>query len=326
MLVKPNPFDAATSLLKPAARNKDDIPVEVENIIHIIARRFWPKQSADFQEIASLKSARNDGYKLTRNEYIETLWSIRILAQCQQARDENNLAAVVQGASREYDRLDHPEPPGIGEYVSVYFPHPEWATPAGEKLGKAYCTDSRPEPSDGDEWEFEIKTNIRDVVNLTFAGVESVPAEYEVWLVDKALRITSNLRQRSHYAVAGSGENHPKRLALVVGKSSYMNEKFVEFQLTPTAYELSQNFPNPFNPATTIRYGLPNPGRVTLRVYDLLGKLVVTMVDHEMKEAGYHAAVWDGRNAAGIAVASGIYFVRVQVGNFVQVRKMILVE
>jgi hypothetical protein len=280
-----------------------------------------PKQSADFQEIASLKSARNDGYKLTQNEYPEALWSIRILAQCQKARDENNVAAVVQGASREYDRLDHPEPPGIGEYVSVYFPHPEW-----QGLSKAYCTDFRPEPSAGDEWELEIKTNIRDAVNLTFEGVESVPLAYGVWLVDKTLKLTSNLRQRNNYAVAGSGENHPKRLTLVVGKPSYMSEKFAELQLTPTTYELSQNFPNPFNPATTIRYGLPKSGRITLRVYDLLGKVVATLVDHELKEAGYHAAVWDGRNAAGNLVASGLYFVRVQVGNFVQTRKMLLVQ
>ncbi len=283
MLVKPNPFDPETSLSKPVARNDD--------------------------------------YKLTQNEYIEMLWSIRILAQYQKARDENNVAAVVQGASRAWDRLDHPEPPGIGEYVSVYFPHPEW-----QRLSKSYCTDFRPEPLAGDEWELEIKTNIRDVVNLAFAGVENVPAEYEVWLVDKALKITSNLRQRNNYAVAGSGENHPKRLTLVVGKKGYFDEKFAELRLMPTNYELSQNFPNPFNPATTIQYALPNPDRVTLRVYDLLGKEVVTLVDHALREAGYHAAVWDGRNAAGNLVASGIYFVRMQVGNFVQVRKMLLVE
>jgi hypothetical protein len=321
MLVKPNPFDTDTSLPKQIGRNDNDIPVEVENATPVIARRFLPKQSADFQKIASLKSARNDGYKSTLREYIETLWSIRILAQCQQAKDENNVAAVIHGASREWDRLDHPEPPGIGEYVSIYFPHPEW-----QRLSKSYCTDFRPEPSEGDEWELEIKTNIRDAVNLTFAGVESVPLVYDVWLVDKALKITSNLRQRNNYAVAGSGENHPKRLTLVVGKPSYMSEKFAELQLTPTTYELSQNFPNPFNPATTIQYGLPKSGRITLRVYDLLGKVVVTLVDQELKEAGYHAAVWNGRNAAGDLVASGIYFARVQVGNFVQIRKMLLVE
>jgi hypothetical protein len=319
MLVKPNPFDAGTSLPKQVARN--DIPVKVENVTQVIARRFLPKQSAGFQEIASLKSARNDGYKLTQNEYIETLWSIRILAQCQMAKDENNVAAVVQGASREWDFFDHPEPPGIGEYVSVYFPHPEW-----RKLSKNYCTDFRPEPAEGEEWEIEIETNIRDVVNLTFAGVESVPADYEVWLVDKALKITGNLRQRNNYSVAGRGENYPKRLTLVVGKKRYFDEKFAELQLVPTNYELSQNFPNPFNPATTIQYCLPNPDRVILRVYDILGKEVVTLVDHELKEAGYHAAIWDGRNAAGNVVASGVYFVRMQTANFVRIRKMVLVE
>jgi hypothetical protein len=313
MWVKPNPFDAGTSLSNSVARN--------DNVAPVIARRFLPKQSAGLQEIASLKNARNDGYEITRNEYSEMLWSIRIRAQCQEAKDENNIIAVARGASREYDLLDHPEPPGIGEYVSVYFPHPEW-----NKLNKGYCTDVRPEPAAGDEWVIEVKTNIRDVVNLTFAGVESVPAEYEVWLVDKTLKITQNLRKQWQYAVAGAGADHTKQLRLVVGERDFVEEKMAEARAIPTTYELSQNFPNPFNPATTIRYGLPNPDRVTLRVYDILGKEVVTLIDHELKEAGYHAAIWNGRNAAGNVMASGVYFVRMQAGKFVRIRKIVLVE
>ncbi len=311
MLVKPNPFDPESS----------SPYLIIMNVRSDAFRRSIFVKSLTPEGATTNVHFRSNLRKQTASFNEEASWSIRILAQCQKAKDENNVAAVARDAAREYDRLDHPEPPGIGEYVSVYFPHPEW-----QRLSKSYCTDFRPEPPEGDEWEFEIKTNIRDVVNLTFAGVESVPLAYDVCLVDKALKITSNLRQRDNYAVAGSGENHPKRLTLVVGKSSYLNEKLAEFRLVPTTYELSQNFPNPFNPATTIRYALPNPERVTLRVYDMLGKVVVTLVDHELKEAGYHAAVWNGRNTAGNLAASSIYFVRMQVGNFVQVRKMVLIE
>ncbi len=260
-----------------------------------------------------------------RNDF-ETLWSIRILAQCQQAKDENNIAAIARGTSRSWDRLDHPEPPGIGEYVSVCFPHPDWTAPKGQGLGRNYSTDFRPEPLRGDEWEVEIQTNIRDVVNLTFTGVDSLPADHEAWLVDKALKITNNLQQRNAYAVAGQGENHPKRLTLIVGKRGYMEEKLADLQLMPTTYELSQNFPNPFNPATTVHYGLPKPDRVTLRVYDILGNEVVTLVDHELKNAGYHVAIWNGRNAAGNIVSSGVYFIRMQATNFMRMRKMLLIE
>jgi hypothetical protein len=84
--------------------------------------------------------------------------------------------------------------------------------------------------------------------------------------------------------------------------------------------------PNPFNPATTIRYGLPRAERVTLQVYNLLGEEVVTLVDDEQKAAGYHAAIWDGRNKNGRVVASGVYVYRIRAGDFSMTKKMALVK
>lgn len=256
------------------------------------------------------------------------LWLLRILAQCQEARDVDNVAAIVSGASSSWDDLDQPEPPVIGEYVSVYFPHPEW-----NKLAKTYCTDVRPmtsddglRTSDGEIWPFEVKTNIRDKVNLTFEGLDGVPPELEVWLVDDALKITQNLREQGQYAVAGAGAEHPKQLKLVVGKRSFVDEKLAEAQAIPTTYELSQNFPNPFNPATTIRYGLPSAERVMLKIYNLLGAEVTTLVDNEPKAAGYHAAIWDGRDKNGRVVASGVYVYRMKAGSFSKSKKLALLR
>ncbi len=249
----------------------------------------------------------------------ETLWSIRILAQSRQARDVNNVAAVVAAASRARDRMDHPEPPVVGEYVSVYFPHRDWAT-----AGPSYCTDARPEFSRGEIWEFEVATNIRDKVNLTFEGVAQVPEEFEVWVMDEALQLSQNLRERNQYAVAGA--DHPKQLKLVVGRAEFVEERLAGGKVIPASYELSQNFPNPFNPATTIRYGLPKAERVRLIIYNLLGAEVVTLLDDEPKEAGYHAAIWDGRNRHGQPVASGIFFYRLRAGSFVMTKKMVLVQ
>jgi len=247
------------------------------------------------------------------------LWSIRVLAQCQEAVDEDNIAAIVDGASNAWDEMDQPEPPPIGEYVSVYFPHPEW-----DKLAKIYCTDFRSGSSEGYVWLFEVKTNIRDKVNLSFEGLDEVPAELEVWLMDEALKITQNLRERNHYTLAGS--EHPKQLKLIVGKRDFVDEKLAESQAIPTTYELSQNFPNPFNPVTTIRFGLPNAERVTLKVYNLLGKEVVTLVNDEKREAGYHISIWDGRNKHGNLVASGVYAYRIRAGSFSMTKKLVMVK
>jgi len=246
-------------------------------------------------------------------------WSIRLLAQCQEARDTDNLAAIVASASNGWDEMDHPEPPTVGEYVSVYFPHSEW-----NKLSRNYCADFRPESSEGSVWLFAVKTNISDKVNLSFAGLESVPNEFEIWLADEAVNLTQNLREMNHCTVAGS--ELPKQLKLVVGKRDFIDEKLTNLQQIPTTYELSQNFPNPFNPATTIRYGLPQAERVTLKIYNLLGEEVALIMNDELQAAGYHVAIWDGRNKLGEVVGSGVYVYRFRAGSFTAMKKMALVK
>jgi len=252
----------------------------------------------------------------------KVLWSIGIQAQCQEARDVDNVAVVASSASIFSDEIDQPEPPVIGEYVSVYFPHRDWET-----LAKTYCTDARPYPTQaGEIWEFEVKTNIRDKVNLSFDGLESVPDEYEIWLIDEVVPVAQNLRQNQSYVVAASSPEHPKRLKLVVGKCDFVEEKIADTQVIPTTYELNQNFPNPFNPATTIRYGLPKAERVTLKIYNLLGEEVALIMNDELRAAGYHVAIWDGRNKLGEVVGSGVYIYRFRAGSFTAIKKMALVK
>jgi len=88
----------------------------------------------------------------------------------------------------------------------------------------------------------------------------------------------------------------------------------------PKVFSLSQNYPNPFNPVTTIKYGLPQGAYVSLTIYNIAGQRVTTLVNEE-QQAGYHEVNWDGKG-----MASGIYFYRIQAGQFTQTRKMILLK
>ena len=94
---------------------------------------------------------------------------------------------------------------------------------------------------------------------------------------------------------------------------------------TPKAYALAQNYPNPFNPTTTIKYDMKAKGLVTVRIYDVVGRLVRTLVN-EMKDAGAYAAVWDGRNDSGADVTSGIYFYKMETAGFVATKKLVLLR
>lgn len=93
----------------------------------------------------------------------------------------------------------------------------------------------------------------------------------------------------------------------------------------PTTSALVQNYPNPFNPETQIRFALPQASHVVVKIFNLLGEEVHTLVD-EWREAGHHGVRWDGRDKNGNTVASGIYLYQLQAGSFSQVKKMSLVR
>ncbi|MBU2505448.1 MAG: T9SS type A sorting domain-containing protein [Bacteroidetes bacterium] len=93
----------------------------------------------------------------------------------------------------------------------------------------------------------------------------------------------------------------------------------------PVEFSLFQNYPNPFNPTTIVSYALPTNSGVTLKIYDMLGKEVKTLVEGE-QSAGIHNISWDGANNYGVKVSSGTYIYRIQAGEFVQAKKMLLVK
>ena len=93
----------------------------------------------------------------------------------------------------------------------------------------------------------------------------------------------------------------------------------------PAATYIGQNFPNPFNPSTKFEFGLDRPSRASLAVYDAAGRLVRVVADRSYP-AGQHAEYWDGKDANGRAVASGVYFYRFDTGTFAQTKKMVLVR
>ena len=91
-------------------------------------------------------------------------------------------------------------------------------------------------------------------------------------------------------------------------------------QNTPTKFELSQNYPNPFNPATTIKYSVPAASFVTIKVYDILGREVASLVN-EQKAAGSYNVQFNGND-----LSSGVYLYRMQAGSFVQTKKLVLMK
>jgi hypothetical protein len=94
----------------------------------------------------------------------------------------------------------------------------------------------------------------------------------------------------------------------------------IEVEILPASFELFQNYPNPFNPSTTIGFSLPKASQVKINIYNMIGELVETLAEGTF-EQGYHSIAF---NAASIP--SGTYVYRLESGDFVQVKKMVLIK
>ena len=138
--------------------------------------------------------------------------------------------------------------------------------------------------------------------------MEQYPLRYTVQAVDKY----EDVSVRSDFGMAIGIKNCTQCIGVV--EDHLVNDPL------PTEYLLNQNFPNPFNPETHLEFGIPNLGFVSLKVYDILGKEVKTLI-YEIKNPGRYKVVFDGSS-----LPSGIYYYKIDSGNFSQVRKMILIR
>ncbi len=121
---------------------------------------------------------------------------------------------------------------------------------------------------------------------------------------------------------------NPKRWSLRILEGSAATGIQVKdvAMITPQNYVLDQNYPNPFNPTTTIRFSLPIQDKITLKIFDILGNEVSTLLNNQSLSKGYHEITWDGTNSFGQKVASGNYVCQMRFGNFTKNIKMTLLK
>jgi hypothetical protein len=133
-------------------------------------------------------------------------------------------------------------------------------------------------------------------INVVPTNVEMAPAEFTDPLDDRSLYYTTD------FSVGIDNINIPAK-----------------------TFSLQQNYPNPFNLSTTIRYQVPEDAQVVIKIYNILGQEIATLVDEQLP-AGVYQAEWDGRNAAGMPIASGVYVYRMEANKFINVHKMLLMK
>ena len=98
-----------------------------------------------------------------------------------------------------------------------------------------------------------------------------------------------------------------------------------EINQLPHAFNLYNNYPNPFNPVTTLRYDLPEDALVNITIYDIMGRIVRTLINSQ-QNAGFKSIQWNATNDAGSPLSAGLYLYKIQADNFVETRKMVLLK
>ena len=105
-----------------------------------------------------------------------------------------------------------------------------------------------------------------------------------------------------------------------------MQNNSSSLDLIPEAYQLHQNFPNPFNPSTNLIFTLPKETEVTVEVYNILGQKISTLIDARKYKPGYHMVTWSGNNQIGENLASGTYIFRFAAAGHVLFKKGLLIR
>ncbi len=249
-------------------------------------------------------------------------WRLQILASCAQARDIENFAGIATTSADSWDENDLVEPPPIGEYVSVYFPHPEWQKPLYR-----YSDDMRSASNPNQKWRFVVESNIdNEILTLRFDGLKEIEANLAVFLVDEEMKYKQNLRENAVYQYQTRGLERAKTFTLIVGKDEFVAGQTAGVQGAPENFVLEQNFPNPFNPETAIRFGLPQQSVVTIKIFDLAGREVATVLNRVELPAGRHQRTWNGRDNQGRPVGSSLYFYQIIAGSFSKTMKLTLMK
>ena len=247
-------------------------------------------------------------------------WTLQLIASAGAMRDAANFAGVHNRSLEAWDPQDISEPPSIGEgAVSLSFLHEDWSIFPGR-----YAGDIRGKGEEGYTWSFMVESDLPDIpATVEVAGLERLPVDMQVVLIDLKTSMEMNLQQRRKLTFIPEKRHERRACTLIAGSSAYV--KFARETLIPATISLRQNVPNPFNPSTAIAFDLPKFAHIQLRILNILGQAVRQLLD-ETRSAGRHTVRWNGNNDRGRAVASGIYFYQLQVESFVQTRKMILLR
>ena len=246
-------------------------------------------------------------------------WTISLSAETDRYIDKTGKIGRDKKASNEKDDMDTPRLPSVSEGLSV-------AVSIDNGSTYNYASDIRSTDEQNGVWNVSIfsSKNLEAVKIMAF-DEGSFPSDIIVSVLDiQTRKIYRNAL--SSPIIINDRLNLGYELKFVIGDEFYVESMLLEIlSQIPSEFVLGKNYPNPFNPITKLDYLLPRRSDVSIRIYNMLGQEIITLLDQE-QSYGKYSILWNGLDWSGKQVASGVYFTELKAGNVRRVTKMLLMK
>ena len=274
--------------------------------------------SSDTSSI-TLKPFPNENVNRSSGKKVDQEWIIQFLVKEKNSFDNSTLMGRKESAFDDIDHSDTPMLPKIENGISA-------ALLLNENENKKYSSDFRSIDEINGIWDLQILSE-QDFPNieLKVKDVISLPDEVSIAILDvqKRMVLTNVFSRKINFDKIGALEYEFK---VVVGESEYVDQMIKNLlEVIPDNFTLSKNYPNPFNPRTNLDFSIPKRSNVALRIFNMMGQEVVTLIN-EKKSYGNYSVSWNGLDNKGLNVASGVYFAELRTRNVRRITKMLLLK
>ena len=268
----------------------------------------------------TLKPFSNENVNRSSGKKVDQEWTIQFLVKEKNSFDNSILMGRKESAFDDIDHSDTPILPKIekdGINAALFLNGQE---------SKKYSSDFRSIDAINGVWDLQIlsEQNI-DNIELMAKDIISLPNEISIAILDVQRRVvfTNIFSRKIIFDNIGRLEYEFK---VVVGESGYVDQMIKDLlEVIPNNFSLSKNYPNPFNPITNLDFSIPKRSNVTLRVFNMMGQEVVTLIN-EKKSYGNYSTSWNGLDSKGVNVASGVYFAELRNRDERKITKMLLLK
>jgi Leucine-rich repeat (LRR) protein len=332
-VVARTPINSSRSIMTAALNNEDAVEIAVHKGWNLITNPFdspvsWPyvqQHNAITEPIHSFDGSWNTaeamqpyrGYYYFHNTNTNVLriplhaaytrssvktknpieWQMKLTLMTPGFVENSTSIGVSSEAQTAQDQFDFRKPRALETMPGITFIRPEW-----DPKYPHFARDIRPLIEKIEKWEFEVSANRFEFCELRVHNVMQIPETQQVFLIDLMHAAYRDLREDTVYAFTPVIDCSP--FAIVVGEETAVQKELTK--IIPHDFSLENNFPNPFNPVTTIPVSVPQDAFVTIKVYNILGQEIETLYRGTLT-TGRHYLTWNGSR-----YASGIYYCRLR--------------